>query len=456
MNISSFRDLNLLPLIQKKLENLGFKKITKIQKICIPPALKNFDVIGSARTGSGKTLCFVLPIFQKFFISAWNNSDSIFSVIITPVRELCLQLFHFFDKFNLIASSMVGLLIGKKIFNEKILKKKLILIIATPGYLLNTIFAFPFLNFDSTKILTIDEADKLLDIGFKKFFDILNRHLPRKKQNLIFSATINSKLKNLTRININNPIYGYIKENNKISKEFSKEKYPDVSKKNFQFYSVLKNRKIDILFSFVISHSQRKLLVFFSTKKQVKFYYYILKKLCNNLNLFFIFGEMKQSRRVTNFVGFSRSKTGILLTTDLMARGIDFKLIDWVLQFDCPENIEVYLHRIGRTGRSSDLGNSLLLLKTNEIKFLEQLKKHFLKIYKLKLNFNQITKISEKLKILTKKKKFRKIAHDAFYSYIRFLILQKNKKTFDIRKFDWHATAMDFGITRLIQEKKNH
>lgn len=455
MEINDFSKLELLPLVYQKLIKLGFKKITKIQKICIPPALKNFDIIGSARTGSGKTLCFVLPIFQKFFLSAWNNPSLIFSVILAPVRELCIQLFHFFNKFKLIDPALLGLYIGRKICSEIKAIKKPIIIIATPGYLLNKIFVFKFLDFDSTKILTIDEADKLLDVGFKKFFDIFIRHLPKKKQILVFSATINSKLKNLARMNLKNPFYGYIKENNKSLEEFSTKNFPSVSKKNFQFYSILNNRKIDILFSFVSSHFRRKLLIFFSTKKQVKFYFHLLKKLCNNLNLYFIFGDMNQSKRITNFIGFSRAKTGILLTTDLMARGIDFKFIDWVIQFDCPENIEVYLHRIGRTGRSSTIGNSLLFLKTSEIGFLDFLKDNFLKIYKLELNFNQITKFSEKLNILTKKNKFRKMAQEAFYSYIRFLVSQKNKKIFDIKKFDWNETAKDFGIPRIIQGKKS-
>jgi len=163
---------------------------------------------------------------------------------------------------------------------------------------------------------------------------------------------------------------------------------------------------------------------------------------------------MNQNKRIENFIGFSRSKSGILLSTDVMARGIDFPSIDWVVQVDCPENEKTYLHRIGRAGRFFETGKCLLILKTNEIHFLEILRKNFIKIRKINFNNNQILNISGKIKNFTaKNKKILKIAQEAFFSYMRFIFLQKNRNIFNLEKINWEETLTDFGINNLISKK---
>jgi len=451
ISLTNFHELNISSLILNELTNLGFIKMTSIQKICIPPSLKGFDVLGSAKTGSGKTLCFVLPTIQKMHALHWNSGNSIFCITLAPTRELCMQLFNFFNKFSKFEHMRVGIRIGGKIAKKiKLERKNYNLLIATPGCLVKTILETKSYIFDFLRILTIDEADRLLDMGFKTFFDIICKNIPKRKQVFLFSATLNSKLKNLARLNLTNPFYGCIMKKYQSQYVTGKEGFPSIPSNIFQYYSILINqKKIDILQSFLLSHTKRKILVFFSTKKQVKFFYAYFKKL--NFNLYFIYGNLNQNKRVENFIGFSRSKNGILFTTDLMSRGIDFRSIDWIIQADCPENIKTYLHRIGRTGRFLETGKAVLLLKSNEINFLNILKIHSVQISKINFNRSQVVEVGEKINKLIKQNRwFYKMAYEAFFSYARFILMQKNKNIFDLRKIKWSEIANEFGIKSLV------
>jgi ATP-dependent RNA helicase DDX10/DBP4 len=436
---------------------IGYKKLTRIQKICIPPSLKGYDILCSAKTGAGKTICFAIPTVQKIFAYKWTTNDPIYSCILCPVRELAIQLYTFFNNFSSLNSIEIFLLIGGNIKEKKNnFKKSISLTIGTPGRLFQILIEKNLFNFDHLKILVLDEIDQMLDLGFKKFFFLIFKYFQKEKQILLFSATLSKQLRNIARLNLKNPFFGSV-INKKSNINFIKKNFfIGIPSNIFQFYNLLSpEKKINVLFSFLKSHSYRKIIVFFSTRKQVKFFYFLFKNLKLSVNFFFCYGDLSQKKRTKNFIDFFKSKKGILFTTDILSRGLDFKDIDWVIHFDCPQNLETYLHRIGRTGRISAVGKTLLFLNYNEILFLDELKLNGIYISSIYLNFNQILSLNYKIKKLTKKHKTINIlAVNAFFNYSRFLYFQKNKNIFNLNKISWGKIAEEFGLENILSQNK--
>jgi len=252
-----------------KIQKLGYQQLTKIQKICIPPALQGYDILGSSKTGSGKTLCFVIPVLQKLYSHQWCLNDALFGIVLVPIRELGLQIYDFFNHFSSFAFLKILLLLGS--FSKKKKKKKLgqkkkkikftniSLTIATPGRLLQTIVDTSFFTVDALKIFVVDEADRILDAGFQTFFSTFLPFLPKKKQILLFSATLNSKLKNLARFNFRKPFFGSVREKKKKYKSavISNPIFPEVSSNIFQYYTLVspekKNRSVVFFFKIPFS-----------------------------------------------------------------------------------------------------------------------------------------------------------------------------------------------------------
>jgi ATP-dependent RNA helicase DDX10/DBP4 len=432
---------------------MGYQKLTRIQKISIPPSLKGYDVLCSAKTGSGKTLCFAIPIIQKINICKWSKNDPVYCCILCPVRELGIQLFGFFNNFSILTVVKIFLMIGGKIDKKKYFKNKFYsIIIATPGRLFQTINEKNNLNFEHLKILVLDEVDRILDLGFRNFFFEILKYFPKKKQILLFSATLTKKMRNIVRLNLRKPFFAGV-INKKLKFDFQKKKnFPNIPTNILQYFNLLSpEKKTTVLFSFLKSHGHRKIIVFFSTKKQVKFFFFLFKYFNSNLNFFYSYGDLNQKKRTKNFIQFYKSKKGILFTTDIFSRGLDFKNVAWVIQFDCPQNIETYLHRIGRTGRISESGKTILFLNYNEIFFLEKLRINKIFISLINFNLKQIVSLNGKINKLTKKNKIiNNMALDAFFNYIRYVFFQKNKKIFDLKNLQWHKIAEEYGLKKIL------
>mmetsp|Transcript_39353 Transcript_39353/g.80613 ORF Transcript_39353/g.80613 Transcript_39353/m.80613 type:complete len:446 (+) Transcript_39353:25-1362(+) len=442
-----FEDLELSNLTLKALEELGYKKLTSIQKICILPALNGRDVLGSGKTGSGKTLCFVIPIIEKLWSKQWSNLDAIGGCVICPIRELGVQIFEVMRTVSFYHSFGVRALIGGNFIKKnKKSNKKFSIMIATPSSLLNLISSEKFFTLDYLEILTLDEIDKILDMGFQRVFSSILKFISEKKQTLVFSATLTKKIRNVTRLNLVNPVFCKVRKRRKT--ESKKSEFPEAPSKLFQYYlKVNLNEKINILFSFLKSHQDQKIIVFFSSRKQVGFFYYIFKALLPNCSFFFIYGNMNQKKRASNFIFFNQSKKGILFTTDLVSRGVDFKSIDWVVQADCPHDVETYLHRIGRAGRFNKEGKSVLLIGQQEIFFLNLLNSNNIKIFQMRISKGQIVCVSEKISLLVRQnRKLNILGNSAFLNYTRFIISQKNKKIFRLNKSGMLQMAKSFGL----------
>ena len=441
--VSEFKDLNISRYTLISLYNLGYKKMTSIQKISIPPSLKGFDVLGSARTGSGKTLCFIIPVIEILWIQKWTKMDKIGGCIMCPTRELAIQTFDFTRNIGKKHNIKTKVLIGGIRLNQKIFFSMLI---STPGCLFNYLVNDNNLNLDNLKILAIDEADKILDISFRKTIDLMSNFLPKKKQILLFSATLNSKIKNITRLNLKAPVYCSL--DRKISRK-------EASDKSLYYISPVRHfvvflytyQKIDYLFSFLKSHKTQKVIIFLSTKKQVTFLSNIVKEFFPDILIFYIHGSMNQEKRMNNFLNFNQYTKGFLFSTDLTSRGLDFKSIDWIVQLECPQTTESYIHRVGRTGRFLDSGKTILFLDYNESKFVNTLDKNLIRIHSITFNKKYVISIQKKLETILKKNIcLLSLAQSAFVSYARFVYFQKNKEYSNFSKFNWKKIASSFGL----------
>ncbi|KAF7268844.1 hypothetical protein GWI33_018188 [Rhynchophorus ferrugineus] len=374
-NISKFSELPLSQQTMKGLKESKYFKLTDIQRESILLALRGNDILGAAQTGSGKTLAFLIPILEYLYCEQWSRMDGVGALVITPTRELAYQIFETLRKVGKYHDFSAGLIIGGK--DLKFERKRMDqcnIIICTPGRLLQHMDENPLLDCSSMKILVLDEADRCLDMGFKETMNSIIANLPPKRQTLLFSATQTKSVQDLARLSLKDPSYVSVNE-------------MTTPKELQQTFVVCElHDKISILWSFIRNHLKQKTIIFLSTCKQVKYFYEIFCKLRPGISLMALYGTLHQLRRMSIYEEFCRKQSAVLFATDLAARGLDFPAVHWVVQADCPEDVETYIHRVGRTARYFRGGESLLLLMPSEIKMIEYLEEKKIPVEKIEIN----------------------------------------------------------------------
>ena len=305
-------------------------------------------------------------------------------------------------------SFSAGLVIGgKNLKEERERLSRMNILIATPGRLLQHMdqtvgFEGSNLQLLGRRTLTIrscrspedptvlDEADRILDMGFHRTLTALLSHLPRSRQTLLFSATQTKSVSDLARLSLKDPIYVSAGE----------EEVTPASLE--QHYAVIElDKKLDTLWSFIKTHLQSKILVFFSCCKQVRFVYETFCKMHPGMPLMHLHGKQKQMARLATFDKFTKTKHAVLFATDIAARGLDFPAVDWVVQADCPEDAETYIHRVGRTARYESPGKAFLFLVPSEEEgMLEALKAKNIEINKIKIKASKQQSIENQLQNL--------------------------------------------------------
>ncbi len=366
-----FDEFDLTDETLKSLQELGFKTATEIQEKCIPIGLNGKDIIASAKTGSGKSLAFLIPCIELLAKRRAEEGHEIGSatqiLVLTPTRELALQLFNIArDLLHYHENETCALIIGganRKVEAEK-LRRGVSLIIACPGRLLDHMMNTKGFNYTQIQHLVIDEADDILKIGFEKELREIVSLLPKKRQTMLFSATISPKVEDLITLSVGN--YEYIS---------IKSKEATVSTLEQGFVMVDPDKKFRFLFTFLRNNINKKIMVFFSTIKAVEFYSSLLNYVDTPCKA--IHGDQKQQKRSTTYLEFCNMDKGILLCTDVAQRGLDFPDVDWVIQYDPPHEPQEYLHRVGRTARGAEKkGQALLVLLPNEIGMVRYLQSY--------------------------------------------------------------------------------
>lgn len=444
-NAKFFKDLPISSHTLKGLSEAAFIKLTDIQRESIPLSLKGYDVMGAAKTGSGKTLAFLIPILEKLYRERWTEFDGLGALVISPTRELAMQIYEVLTKIGTHTSLSAGLVIGGKDVKFELDRiSRINILVGTPGRILQHMDQAIGLNMSNLQMLVLDEADRCLDMGFKKTLDSIIGNLPPSRQTLLFSATQSNSLSDLARLSLTN----YKSVGTKDVATTKGETEPATPKTLQQSYVISELAdKLDVLFSFIKSHLKAKIIVFMSSSKQVHFAYETFRKMQPGISLMHLHGRQKQRARTETLDKFSRAQQVCLFATDVVARGIDFPAVDWVLQLDCPEDVDTYIHRVGRSARYGKKGRSLIILTPQEEMFLERLKAK--KIEPEKLTIKQAKKKSIKPQLqslLFQDPELKYLAQKAFISYVKSIYIQKDKEVFQFDKLPTEEYAMSLGL----------
>lgn len=432
-----------LPLSQKTIDGLKkseYVTMTEIQRASLPHSLCGRDILGAAKTGSGKTLAFLIPVLEKLYRLRWGPEDGVGSIIISPTRELTGQLFDVLKSVGKYHSFSAGLLIGgrKDVGMEKEHVNELNILVCTPGRLLQHMDETPNFDCSQLQVLVLDEADRILDVGFKKALNAIISQLPKHRQTLLFSATQTKSVQDLARLSLKDPEYLSVHEE-------SATATPNRLQQTAMIVPL--DQKLDMLWSFIKAHLNSRILVFFASRKQVKFVFEAFKKLRPGIPLKCLHGKMNQQKRMGIYSQFCESRS-VLFSTDVASRGLDFnKGVDWVIQVDCPEDVAAYIHRVGRTARYHSEGRSVLFLVPSETEMLKKLEVAKIPIHLIKANTKRLQQVSRLLQdLLVKYDDMRYLAQKAFITYLRSIHKQGDKEVFDVMRLPVEEFSVSLGL----------
>ncbi|KAM0335605.1 hypothetical protein ACHAQA_000653 [Verticillium albo-atrum] len=434
-----FSELKLSEKTMQAIEGMGFTKMTEIQRRGIPPLLTGRDVLGAAKTGSGKTLAFLIPAVEMLSSLRFKPRNGTGVIVVSPTRELALQIFGVARELMEHHSQTYGIVIGganRRAEAEK-LAKGVNLIIATPGRLLDHLQNTPFV-FKNLKTLIIDEADRILEIGFEDEMRQIVKILPNNdRQTSLFSATQTTKVEDLARISLRaGPLY--------INVDQTKE-HSTVEGLEQGYVICDEDKRFLLLFSFLKRNLKKKVIVFFSSCNSVKYHSELLNYI--DLPVLSLHGKMKQQARTNTFFEFCNAKQGTLICTDVAARGLDIPSVDWSVSFDPPDAPTDYIHRVGRTARASAKGKSLLFLHPSEVGFLSHLKAARVPVVEFEFPANKVANIQALLeKLISQNYYLNKSAKDGYRSYLHAYASHSLRSVYDINKLDLAKLAKSFGF----------
>ena len=436
-----------LPLSQptlKALDSLKFTHLTQIQSKCIAPLLSGKDLIGAAKTGSGKTLAFSIPVIEILYKTKFTNKNGTGAIIISPTRELSLQTYGVVD--DIISSGghsqTYGLIMGgaNRSSEASRLAKGVNILIATPGRLLDHLLNTKPFVFRNLQILVIDEADRLLDQGFEEDLRSILKLLPKQRQTILFSATQTDKVDDLAKLSIKqDALYVAIKTTSgQATAAGLKQGYVTCppEKRFLLLFSFLKRFK-----------SNKKIMVFFSSCNSVKYHADLLNYI--DIPCVDIHGKQKQNKRTSTFFQFVKADSQILLCTDVAARGLDIPKVDWIIQYDPPDDPKEYIHRVGRTARgATGAGKALLFLLPEETTFLTYLSKSNVSLTEYDFPTSKLSNIQSSLfKLIDTNYYLHKSARDAFRSYLLSYASHSLKDIFNVNNIDLQKMGNAFGFT---------
>lgn len=440
---SLFDDLPINDNIKVALQSMGFQKMTQIQDKSIPQVLAGHDLVGAAKTGSGKTLSFLIPALNLLTTVQFTRKQGTGVIVISPTRELSLQIYGVLR--DLVEKSGFphthGLVIGganRRAEADK-LGKGVNILVATPGRLLDHLANTKGFNFQRLLMLVIDEADRILEQGFEEDMHQIIKMLPKDRQTVLFSATQTRKVEDLARLSIKeNPIYvGVHDDSTQATVEGLQQGY----------VTCPAQKRFLLLYTFLKKNKDKKIMVFFSSCNSVTFHSELLNYI--DLEVMDIHGKQKQQKRTTTFFQFCKQTKGILLCTDVAARGLDIPAVDWIVQFDPPDDPKEYIHRVGRTARgTSGTGRALLFLLPEETAFLKYLRAAKVSVQEFEFPAKKVMDISSQLTRLIEKNYFlNKSAREAYRSYLMSYASHSHKDIFNVNELDLQALGVAFGFT---------
>lgn len=357
-----FDDYSITAGIKTSLAKLGYRRPTDIQFKSIPPILKGEDVLAIAQTGTGKTAAFAIPIIHQLHVrKIKSRADGIKCLVMVPTRELAIQIHQVFETIGKHTSVKSFCVFGGVEEGPQIAKLEngVDVLIATPGRMFD-LASRGFIKLNRTEILVLDEADHMLDLGFIKDIRDLMTYLPKKRQTLFFSATINETIKKLAYSLVSNAIRIQISPKDPVAKNIDHAvAFIEMDDKRFFLERLLKE------------HAESKTLVFVRTKVRCE----RVEKAMGRVGIASksLHGGMEQDERKRVLDSFRKGETKVLIATDVSARGIDIPQVEFVVNYDLPELSENYVHRVGRTGRAKEKGQAVTFCSEEEKEILKEI-----------------------------------------------------------------------------------
>jgi ATP-dependent RNA helicase RhlE len=354
----SFSALGLTELILRAVDEKGYTEPSPIQVKAIPAVLAGKDVMAAAQTGTGKTASFTLPLLQRLSKGPKVKSNHIRILVLVPTRELAMQVAEnvaTYSKYLPLKSTVVygGVKINPQMMR---LRGGVDVLVATPGRLID-LFDQNAVQFSQVEALVLDEADRMLDMGFSDEINKILALLPRKRQNLLFSATFSNEIRQLADNLLNNPERIEVNQRNSAAESVKQ-----------WVYEVDKSKKPELLSHLVRNKNWQQVLVFTKTRKGAD---QLVKQLeRDGISSVAIHGDKKQNERTRALAKFKANRARVLVATDVAARGLDINELPHVVNFDLPKVSQDYIHRIGRTGRAKSAGEGISLVSADEVKLL--------------------------------------------------------------------------------------
>ncbi|XP_065630114.1 DEAD-box ATP-dependent RNA helicase 27 [Quercus suber] len=438
MSTESFESLGLSEPTSNAIKDIGFQYMTQIQARAIPPLLLGKDILGAARTGSGKTLAFLIPAVELLHHSHFSSRNGTGVIVICPTRELAIQTHAVAKDLLKYHSQTLGLVIGgsaRRSEAERIVKG-VNLLVATPGRLLDHLQNTKGFMFKTLKLVieiicyiicgniqgSLTDCESLLNV--------------QNRQTALFSATQTKKVEDLARLSFQTtPIY--------IDVDAGRKKVTNEGLQ--QGYCVVPSAKrFILLYSFLKRNLSKKVMVFFSSCNSVKFHSELLRYI--QVDCLDIHGKQKQQKRTSTFFDFCKAEKGILLCTDVAARGLDFPDVDWIVQYDPPDEPKDYVHRVGRTARGEGaIGNALIFLIPEELQLLRLLKAEKVHVKEYEFDQKKLANVQSHLeKLVGSNYYLNKSAKDAYRSYLLAYNSHSMKDIFDVHRLDLQAVAASF------------
>ena len=359
----SFSTLGLSDPLLRAVSDKGYTTPSPIQAEAIPAVLKGHDVMAAAQTGTGKTAGFTLPLLHKLSKGSLAKPNQARALVLTPTRELAAQIAENVEAYGKYLNLRSAVVFGGVKINPQMMKlrKGADVLIATPGRLLD-LHQQNAIAFDQLEVLILDEADRMLDMGFIHDIRRILKTLPKQRQNLMFSATFSDDIRQLAKTIVNNPVEISVTPRNSAAVSVTQWVHP-----------VDKDQKRHLLAELIKKHRWEQVLVFSRTKHGANRIAEFLEK--NNIQAAAIHGNKSQGARTRALADFKSGNVRVLVATDIAARGLDIEQLPQVVNVDLPEVAQDYVHRIGRTGRAGATGQAISLVSADEIHLLQDIER---------------------------------------------------------------------------------
>lgn len=423
-------------------EDMGFSQMTEIQTKSIPPLLEGRDLVGNSKTGSGKTLAFLIPAVELIVKSKFKPRTGVGCIIITPTRELAIQTFAVLQELMKYHPNTHGLVMeaADRETEAKKLQKGINILVATPQRLLDHLQNTPGFIYKNLKCLVIDEADRILEIGLENKLKQIINLLPERRLTMLFSKTSNKKTKDLTRLAIKTaePVFVGVDDSfDKATTETSELGYVVCPPE----------KKFLLLFTFLKKNRSKKIIVFFSSFLSVKFHDMLINHL--DLPVTSIHGKQEQKIKAATFSDFCDAESGILLCTDVTARDFDIPAVDWIVQFDPPDDPKEFIRLVGNvTCGEGESGQGLIVLRPEEQYFIDYLKNNNVTLNKMDFSWNKVADIHLQIeKLIRTNYALNLAANDGFKSCVKSYDSHQFKNIFNIKDLNLTKLAKTFGLT---------